>query len=171
MVLSSPIFGSDKFFDDFAISLFDKVHCLQNLMPGLEVELQLLCQCLRSCIKIVHILHTMPPHLLSHLSDFDNQLRVSLAHVVRHSLSNLTWLQATLPMRLGSLGIHQASDIVYAAYLGSCSDFKDLVCRLLGTQSNIDFMLVGEELAQYLLHHKIRPAHWSWSYQTGFTIH
>jgi len=41
-----------------------------------------------------------------------------MARVVRHSLSGLTWQQAILPMRLGGLGIRQASDIVYAAYLG-----------------------------------------------------
>ena len=87
----------------------------------------------------------MLPHLLSHLSDFDNQLCCSLSRVVHHSLSDLTWQQATLPMWLGGLGIRQASDMVYAAYLGSCSDFKDLV---LGIQRDSDFMLVGEAAAQ-----------------------
>ena len=90
----------------------------------------------------------MPPHLLNHLLDFDNQLRSSLSRVVRHSLSDLTWQQATLPMRLGGLGIRQASDMVYVTYLGSCSDFKDLVRQLLGIQRDSDFMLVGEAKAQ-----------------------
>ena len=149
-LLGSPIFGSSKFFDDFTVSLFDKVHCLQDLLPRLEdpqMELQLLRQCL-SCCKIVHILRTVPPHLLIHLSDFDNQLRSSLSHVVRHSLSDLTWQQATLSMRLGGLGIRLASDMVYAAYLDNCSDFKDLVRQLLGIRRDSDFMLVGEATAQ-----------------------
>ena len=50
-----------------------------------------------------------------------------------------SWQQATLPMRLGGLGIRQASGMVYAAYLGSCSDFKDIVRQLLGIQRDSDF--------------------------------
>ena len=84
----------------------------------------------------------MPPHLPSHLSDFDNQLRSSLSHVARHSLSDLTWQQATLHMRLGGLDIRLASDMVYAAYHDSCLDFKELFRQLLGIQRDSDFMLV-----------------------------
>ena len=51
-------------------------------------------------------------------------------------------------MRMGDLGICQASDMVYAAYLGRCSDFKDLVNQLLGIKRDSDFMLVGEAIAQ-----------------------
>ena len=51
-------------------------------------------------------------------------------------------------MRLGGLGIRQTSDMVYAAYLGSCSDFKDLIRQLLGIQRDGDFMLVGEATAR-----------------------
>ena len=47
-------------------------------------------------------------------------------------------------MRMGGLGIRQVSDMVCAAYLGSCSDFKELVCQVLGIQRDTDFMLVGE---------------------------
>ena len=36
--------------------------------------------------------------------------------------------------------------MVYAAYLGSCSDFKDLVHQLLGIQRDNDLMLVGEAI-------------------------
>ena len=132
-LLDSPIFGSDKFFENFTDSLFNKVQCLQDLLPDLEdpqVELLLLHQCL-CCCKTVHILHTVPPHLLTNHSDFDDLLHLSLSRAVRHSLSDLTWQQATLPVHLGGLGIRRASDMVYAAYIGSCSDMKTLICRLL----------------------------------------
>ena len=49
---------------------------------------------------------------------------------------------------MGGLGIRQASDMTYAAYLGSCSASKELVCRLLGLSFDSDFMLLGEGLAQ-----------------------
>ena len=49
---------------------------------------------------------------------------------------------------MGGLGIRQASDMTYAAYLGSCSASKHLVCQLLDLSFDSDLMLVGEEMAQ-----------------------
>ena len=150
-LLGAPIFGSSEYFDFFAAALFDKFkHLQQDLLPELDdpqVELQLLHQCL-SCCKVVHMLCTVPPHMLHNLALFDDQLRNSLPRVVRTSFSDLTWQQATLPQRMGGLGIWQASDMKYEAYLGSCSANKELVCRLLGLNFDNDFMLVGKEMAQ-----------------------
>ena len=149
-LLGAPIFGSDQYYEDFTAALFNKVKNLQDLLPDLEdpqVELQLLRHCL-SCCKVIHVLRTVPPHKLHNLSLFDDQLRNSLSRVVRTSLSDISRQQATLPLRLGGLGIRQASDICYAAYLGSCSANRDLVCQLLGLDFDTDFVLVGEVLAQ-----------------------
>ena len=38
--------------------------------------------------------------------------------------------------------------MTYAAYLGSCSANKDLVCQLLGLEFTREFMLVGEVIAR-----------------------
>ena len=113
---------------------------MQVLLLDLEdphVELLLLHQCL-SCCTIVHILHTVPPHLLSNFSDYDNLLCLSLSHAVHHFLSDLTWQQATLPLCLGGLGIRRASDMVYVAYIGSCLDIKPkfaAYCPSSGTET------------------------------------
>ena len=56
--------------------------------------------------------------------------------------------QATPPLRMGGLGIRQASDMSHAAFLGSCSASKEMVCQLLDLSFVSDFMLVGEEMAQ-----------------------
>ena len=63
--------------------------------------------------------------------------------------SDLTWQQATLPVRLGGLGIRRASDMTNAAYLGSCSASKELVCQLLDLNLDSDFRLVDEDMAQH----------------------
>ena len=148
-LLGAPIFGSPEYFDVFAAALFDKVKHLQDLLPELEdpqVELQLLRQCLSSC-KVVHMLRTVSPHMLHNIALFDEQLHNSLSRVVRTSLSDLTWQQATLPLWMGGLGIRQASNMSHAAFLGSCSASKELVCQLLDLSFVSDFMLVGEEMA------------------------
>ena len=66
-----------------------------------------------------------------------------LSRVVRTSLSDLTWQQATIPLQMGGLGIQQASDMTYAAYLGSCSASKELGCQLLGLSFDSEFYAGG----------------------------
>ena len=66
--------------------------------------------------------------MLHNIALFDEQLRNSLSRVVRTSLSDLMWQQATLPLQMGGLGIRQASDMSHAAFLGNCSASKELVC-------------------------------------------
>ena len=53
----------------------------------------------------------------------------------------------------------QASDMKYAAYLGSCSANKELICRLLGLNFDNDFLLVGEEMAQQTFINKVIPTY------------
>ena len=85
-------FGSAQYLDDFTTTLFDKVKHMQDLLPDLEdpqVELQLIRYCL-SCCKIVHVLHTVPPHMLRNLPSFDDLLHISLSRIVRTSVSDIT---------------------------------------------------------------------------------
>ena len=106
-LLGAPMFESTQYFDDFTTFPFDKVKHIQDLLPDLEdpqVELQLLRHCL-SCCKIVHMLRTVPPHMLCNLPSFDDLLHVSLSRIVRTSVSDITWRQASLPLWLGGLGI------------------------------------------------------------------
>ena len=82
-LLGAPIFRSSEYFD-FATALFDKSKHLQDLseLEDSQVELQLLCQRLSRC-KVVHMLPTVPPHMLHNLALFDDQLCDSLSRVVR----------------------------------------------------------------------------------------
>ena len=122
----------------------------------MQMKLLLLHWCL-SCCKIVHILCTVSPHLLSHLSDFDDLLYFILAW---HGLF-------TIPFRISHsntllflrdwevLLFHRASDMVYAAYLcaclGSCSNvLKDLVCYLFVTLSKRFLVSAQQNLVNLL---------------------
>ena len=102
-----------------------------------QVELQLLRSCLGLC-KIKHILRTAPS-LKTHreLYKFDIGLRHSLEQISHSSISDCSWRQATLPTRLGGLGLREALSTSDAAFIGSCNSSRQLTCQLLANSSSL----------------------------------
>ena len=62
---------------------------------------------------------------------FDIGLRNSLETIIHSSLNDPSWLQATLPISLGGLGLRLASTSAPAAYIGSLNSTNVLVSLLL----------------------------------------
>ena len=61
------------------------------------------------------------------LLEFDSTLKVSLQTVLNCDLENKSWLQTTLPVRLGGLGIRNSSTLCFSAFLGSYHDVSNMV--------------------------------------------
>ena len=55
--------------------------------------------------KILYVLRTTPCFLSSHLQSFDESLRDILMSIVNVHLDDVSWLQASLPVRVGGIGI------------------------------------------------------------------
>ena len=150
-LLGSPIWGTDNFFDQFLFSRLAKVTAAQDSIAILEdpqVELHLLRSCLGSC-KIIHLLRTVPFCILhSFLEQFDSNLKSCLSCIIQCSLPNDSWCQATLPFRLGGLGLHSSfsSAAAAAAFLGSCNSVHLLASHLL-SQDFHDLVFPNEEHA------------------------
>ena len=111
---------------------------------------------LRSCVsicKINHLLRTVPPEFASEQwTRFDNGLRLSLGRITHTSVPDRAWTQATLPCRMGGLGLHESRTTQKAAFLGSCNFSKPLCHRLLGGElRDCGTPLVGEETARTAL--------------------
>ena len=106
----------------------------QGLLQDLnnpQVELHLLRSCLGFC-KINNLLRTVTPGTADqHWSRFDSGVRHCLEGLAQTSLPDLAWLQASLSMRLGGLGLRQAALTSTAAFLGSCQASRQLVTHLL----------------------------------------
>ena len=77
-------------------------------LTGSQVELHLLRACLSIC-KVSHFLKSDPYDRISfRLGRFHSGLRRCLERILRSSLPDLAWSQATLPIRLGALGPREA---------------------------------------------------------------
>ena len=153
-LLGSPVWGTADFFQSFVATQVAKTLELQSLLGDLEdpqAELHLLRSCLGTC-KISHLLRTIPPGSVDeHLRCFDDGLRFTLSRVLRCPIPEAAWLQAILPLRLGSLGLRESVRTAPAAFLASCHSIHSLVAQLLHMDTNLVFHLPGEEVTLELL--------------------
>ena len=63
---------------------------------------------------------------------FDLSMFDSLSDLVGGSLSDWSWLKASLPISLGGLGVRRASSHASAAFVGSLDQSRELVSDILG---------------------------------------
>ena len=137
-LLGSPIYGSGDFYDQAFQLRISKVLEAQNRLidiDNLQIELHLLRSCL-ALPKINHLLHTVPPGKApQQLLLFDKRLRHSLEVITHSSLSDEAWLQATLPIKRGGLGLREAQRTSSIAFISSCNRSRDLVSRFLHATS------------------------------------
>ena len=148
-LLGSLVWGSNDFFHNGFSKRIDNIwECQQNLQSygNPQVELHLLRSCFSLC-KINHLFRTVPPDkATSQLRRFDVSLRMILKTIANCSLSENSWKQATLPIRLGGLGLREACRSAPASYLASCNSTRQLICLFhsLLSQSKVSFSIVNE---------------------------
>lgn len=150
-LLGSPLWGTPDFFNSTIAHLVDAVHAIQAEITELD-DPQVGVHLLRSCLgvgKINHILRTVPLQAIrTPLARFDYNLRQTLSKVTRSTISDLNWLQASLPFRLGGLGLRQALPNAHAAYIASCYASRDVVSQLLPSSLDLtSISLPGEASA------------------------
>lgn len=84
--------------------------------------------------KISHVLRTCPPHATKELaSDMDDLSREGFSAINGYCPDDTSWKIATLPIRLGGLGLTLCSDIRLAAACGSTVDSSALVSAISAT--------------------------------------
>ena len=83
--------------------------------------------------KLMHLLRTSPCFDSPRLQDYDNLLRSILGNITNISLeeNDPSWLQATLPVNLGGLGIRSAVHLAPSAFLASAVGSRRLVHEIL----------------------------------------
>ena len=137
-LLGSPIFGSQEYYNNCVGKKVDIVLSCQEHLSDLkdpQVELHLLRSCLSLC-KVNHLLRTVPSNrAMDQFRRFDSGLRSCLETITNSSLSDAAWIQASLPIRLGGLGLREASKVATAAFTGSCNSSRSLSTHLLDSDA------------------------------------
>ena len=80
--------------------------------------------------NILYILRTAPCFRSSQLEVFDGTLCTILMDIVNAHLDDVSWLQASLPVRAGGLGIRRTAQLATSAYLPSATGCSELVHQI-----------------------------------------
>ena len=64
------------------------------------------------------------------LADFDDCLKSCATDICNVSFDDIDWIQATLPIRLGGIGLSRASDLALPAYMASISASQSLISEI-----------------------------------------
>src|SRR5579872_4347977 len=81
--------------------------------------------------RLMHTLHSSPSFGHPLLSEFDKTLKECLCSVVNTALTDIQRTQASLPVRIGGLGIRLASQLAPSAFLASAMGTRQLQDAIL----------------------------------------
>ena len=79
----------------------------------------------------MYLLRTSPCFLSPILHLYDNELRNMLSSIPNTFLDDRAWLQASLPVKSGGLGIRSAVHLAPSAYLASFAGCRELTFTIL----------------------------------------
>ena len=77
--------------------------------------------------KILHVFRSSPFFVSPNLEDFDDLLRRMLSDIINVCLeSSSAWLQASLPVSTGGIGIGSTAQLALSAYLAFAAGYAEL---------------------------------------------
>ena len=90
------------------------------------------------------------------LGEYDSILRKALESIINIQLDDNTWMQASLPITCGGLGIRKATDISLPAYLSSVSATYPAVCSILSEEISESNYCSFYVQARYMWHQELK---------------
>jgi len=79
-----------------------------------------------SAPKVLHLLRCSPSVDHSSLQAFDSMLRAAIQRITNSDLSDSQWLQASLPVKDGGLGVRRVTSLALPAFLASAASTLSL---------------------------------------------
>ena len=130
-LLGAPI-GGDSSLNIVWDSKVEQLQTLGNRLTQLQAHDALcLLQNGLAIPKVLYILRTAPSFRSTVLSSFDSVLCTLLETICNTHLSNQSWIQASLPIHLGGLGIRSVTMLAPSAFLASTAGTSHIVQALL----------------------------------------
>ena len=133
---NSSILGSPLSSTGIQHSLKSKLETLRTMIGRLQLlDSHPAFYLLKSCFslpKLLFILRSAPCYLEhSILAEFTDTLRQGMASICNISFDNVSWAQATLPIKKGGIGLRLPEDVCLPAYISSLSSCRALVQDVL----------------------------------------
>lgn len=125
-LLGAPLFVGKALDDTWANQCDVLSHALARLSLVCSHDALLLLRACFSSPKVLHLLRCSPSFDHASLISFDNLLKVGLCNILNCNLSETQWLQASLPVKDGGLGIRSVAALAPSAFLASAAGTANL---------------------------------------------
>jgi len=77
--------------------------------------------------RVQHLLHCLQSANNAALQTFDKHLRGAVTSITNSDLTDIQWMQASMPIKHGSLGIRQVSSLANPAFLASAASTLSMI--------------------------------------------
>ena len=131
ILLGAPLFSGPALDKAWADRCADLTRAVARLHLVGAQESLILMRASFSSPKVLHLLRCSPSVSHPALSDFDSLLRTAIEQITNSSLTDSQWLQASLPIREGGLGIRRVSSLALPAFLASAASTVSLQDAIL----------------------------------------
>ena len=129
-LLGSPIGGLECI--DHTIEKVDMLERMGSRLHALSSHDALLLQHSFAIPKVLYVLRTAPCFLSPELARFDESLRHLVCVILNVPLDdNSAWLQASLPVRSGGIGIRRSMQLAPSVFLASAACCSELIPLIL----------------------------------------
>ena len=121
VLLGAPLFAGHEL-DQAWSSRCDMLRRVLDRLKNIAAHDALIL--LRSCFgapKVLHLLRCSPSFDCKVLPEFDDLLRTGLVDILNCAMSDAQWLQASLPVKDGGLGVRKVAVLAPSAYLASAA--------------------------------------------------
>ena len=131
-LLGSPIGGLESI-DKVLREKSGQLRLMGGRLPHLHLHDALLLLLRHSFVipKLLYIMRTSPCFLSAELEVYDNLLKTILCDVTNVRLDEVSWSQASLPIRSGGIGVRRVAQLAPSAFLASAAGCSDLIRLIL----------------------------------------
>lgn len=134
-LLGAPLSSEEALTSTLDICTTDLGVALDKLPYIARQDALLILRCSLGSPRLMHILRSSPCHGHPRLEAYDELLRAGFERILNVSLTDEQWTQASLPIRMGGLGIRRVSSLALPAFLASAAGTLPIQSDILGTKS------------------------------------
>lgn len=135
-LLGSPIF--DECFETLAEEKLSSLRLMTTKLKNLNSHVAYFL--LKNCFaipKLTYFLRTSASWRFPvFITSFDREIRLCLENILNLQLDDKQWIQATLPISRGGIGIRRVQDISLPAFLASAFGARSLVANIFTSSGN-----------------------------------
>jgi len=148
-LLGAPILPAEALLSTIDTGVADLTRALERLQHIARQDALLILRCSLGSPRLMHILRCTNCCDHPRLVVYDGMLRGGIEKILNAVLTDIQWAQASLPIRMGGLGIRRVSSLALPAFLASAAGTLQIQSLILGT------ILDREETA-----YTTAPLHW-----------